>query len=50
MEVADRLAATEGLVNVAMDAPPATIANICCVMFTGNEEVSAEQIRTGHER
>ncbi len=47
MEVADSLSENEGLVDVSQVAPAATLANISRVMFSGNEEVSAEQIRAG---
>ncbi len=46
-EVADSLAENEGPVDVAQIAPASTLANISRVIFSGNEEVSAEQIRVG---
>lgn len=47
MEVADSLAEGPGRVDLAQMAPAATITNISRVIFSGNEEVSAEQIRAG---
>ena len=46
-EVADSLAEGNGLVDVAQMAPASTLTNISRVIFSGNEEVSATQIRTG---
>ncbi|GGH39655.1 Cytochrome P450 [Cribrihabitans marinus] len=47
MEVAESLAAQQGPVDVSQIAPASTLANISRVIFSGNEEVSSEQIRTG---
>ncbi|WP_256368676.1 MULTISPECIES: cytochrome P450 [unclassified Ruegeria] len=47
MEVADSLAENEGPVDMAQIAPASTLTNISRVIFSGNEEVSAEQIRVG---
>jgi cytochrome P450 len=47
MEVADSLAEGHGLVDVTQMAPASTLTNISRVMFSGNEEVSAEVIRAG---
>ena len=47
IEVADSLAEGNGIVDVAQMAPASTITNISRVMFSGNEEVSAEEIRLG---
>ena len=47
IEVAESLAENEGPVNVAQIAPASTLTNISRVIFSGNEEVSAEQIRVG---
>ena len=46
-EVAESLAENEGPVDVAQIAPASTLTNISRVIFSGNEEVSAEQIRVG---
>ncbi|GAA6161202.1 cytochrome P450 [Ruegeria sp. HU-ET01832] len=47
IEVADSLAEHPGPVDVAQVAPASTLTNISRVIFSGNEEVSAEQIRVG---
>ena len=47
MEVADSLAENEGPVDIAQVAPASTLTNISRVIFSGNEEVSSEQIRVG---
>lgn len=47
IEIGDSLAENPGLVDVAQVAPAATLANISRVMFSGNQEVSSDQIRTG---
>ncbi len=47
IEVADSIAENEGPVDVAQIAPASTLTNISRVIFSGNEEVSAEQIRVG---
>lgn len=47
IEVADSLAENPGPVDFAQVAPASTLTNISRVIFSGNEEVSAEQIRTG---
>ncbi|MDA7963148.1 cytochrome P450 [Ruegeria sp.] len=47
IEVAESLAENEGPVDVAQVAPASTLTNISRVIFSGNEEVSAEQIRVG---
>lgn len=47
MEMADSLAEGHGLVDAAQMGPAATLTNISRVMFAGNEEVSAEEIRVG---
>ncbi|MCG6557375.1 cytochrome P450 [Ruegeria sp. 1NDH52C] len=46
-EVAESLAEHEGPVDVAQVAPASTLTNISRVIFSGNEEVSSEQIRVG---
>ncbi|WP_237212627.1 cytochrome P450 [Ruegeria lacuscaerulensis] len=46
-EVAKSLAEHEGPVDVAQVAPASTLTNISRVIFSGNEEVSSEQIRVG---
>ncbi len=46
-EIAASLREGSGLVDVAQMAPAATLTNISRVIFSGNEEVSAEQIRVG---
>ena len=47
VEVADSLAENEGSVDVAQIAPASTLTNISRVIFSGNKEVSSEQIREG---
>lgn len=47
MEIAASLRAHAGRVDVAQMAPASTLTNISRVMFSGNQEVSAEQIRAG---
>ncbi len=47
IEVAESIAENEGPVDVAQIAPASTLTNISRVIFSGNEEVSAEQIRVG---
>ena len=47
LEVADSLSEAPGVVDISQLAPASTLTNISRVMFSGNEEVSAEQIRTG---
>lgn len=47
IEVADSLAEGNGYVDAAQMGPAATLTNISRVMFSGNEEVSAQQIRAG---
>lgn len=47
MEVAESLAEGPGFVDASQMAPAATLTNISRVMFAGNEEVSAEEIRVG---
>lgn len=47
IEVAESLAEGNGLVDAAQMAPAATLTNISRVMFSGNQEVSAAQIRAG---
>ncbi|WP_171210506.1 cytochrome P450 [Ruegeria sp. HKCCA5426] len=46
-EVAESLAENEGPVDVSQIAPASTLTNISRVIFSGNEEVSSEQIRVG---
>ncbi|WP_317057504.1 cytochrome P450 [Roseovarius rhodophyticola] len=46
-EIAASLREGPGFVDVAQMAPAATLTNISRVIFSGNEEVSAEQIRVG---
>jgi cytochrome P450 len=46
-EVADSLAEGHGLVDITQMAPASTLTNISRVIFSGNEEVSASQIRIG---
>ena len=50
MEVADSLYEGHGIVDVTQMAPASTITNISRVIFSGNEEVSAEEIRAGLKR
>ncbi|UYV36575.1 cytochrome P450 [Rhodobacteraceae bacterium D3-12] len=50
IEVADSLAEGHGLVDVAQMAPASTMTNISRVIFSGNEEVSAAEIRAGLKR
>lgn len=50
MEIADSLAEGHGRVDAAQMGPAATLTNISRVMFSGNEEVSAQQIRAGLKR
>ena len=47
MEVADSLAEGHGRVDVTQMAPASTLTNISRVIFSGNEEVTAETIRAG---
>lgn len=47
MEVAESLSEGHGIVDAAQMAPASTITNISRVIFSGNEEVSAEEIRAG---
>ncbi|WP_371224868.1 cytochrome P450 [Roseovarius sp. 2305UL8-3] len=47
IEVATSLADGHGRVDVTQMAPASTLTNISRVIFSGNEEVSAEAIRTG---
>ncbi len=47
IEVAESIAENEGPVDVAQIAPASTLTNISRVIFSGNEEVSADQIRVG---
>ena len=47
LEIAESLAANAGAVDVAKIAPASTLTNISRVIFSGNKEVSAEQIRVG---
>lgn len=47
MEVADSLAEGHGRVDVTQMAPASTLTNITRVIFSGNEEVTAETIRAG---
>ena len=47
IEVADSLCEGHGIVDVTQMAPASTITNISRVIFSGNEEVSAEEIRAG---
>lgn len=47
IEVAESLAENAGPVDVAQVAPASTLTNISRVIFSGNEEVSSEQIRVG---
>ena len=47
LEVADSLSDAPGIVDVNQMAPASTITNISRVIFSGNEEVSATQIRAG---
>ncbi|MEO1138462.1 MAG: cytochrome P450 [Pseudomonadota bacterium] len=46
-EVADSLAEGHGRVDVTQMAPAATLTNISRVIFSGNQEVTAEAIRVG---
>ncbi|WP_170769310.1 cytochrome P450 [Ruegeria lacuscaerulensis] len=46
-EIAASLAENEGPVDIAQVAPASTLTNISRVIFSGNEEVSSEQIRVG---
>ncbi len=46
-EVADSLAENEGSIDISQVAPASTLTNISRVIFSGNEEVSSEQIRLG---
>lgn len=47
LDVAASLAENEGRVDVTQMAPASTLSNISRVIFSGNEEVSAEEIRVG---
>ncbi|QGY00278.1 cytochrome P450 [Roseovarius faecimaris] len=47
LEVAASLAQGEGHVDVTQMAPASTLTNISRVIFSGNEEVSAAEIRAG---
>ena len=47
MEVAESLSEGHGIVDAAQMAPASTITNISRVIFSGNDEVSAEEIRAG---
>lgn len=47
IEVADSLAEGHGRVDVTQMAPASTLTNISRVIFSGNEEVTAEAIRAG---
>ena len=47
LEVAASLAEHPGRVDVTQLAPASTLTNISRVIFSGNQEVSAEQIRAG---
>lgn len=47
IEVADSLLEGHGIVDVTQMAPASTLTNISRVIFSGNEEVSAEEIRAG---
>ncbi|WP_288941985.1 cytochrome P450 [uncultured Roseovarius sp.] len=47
IEVADSLLEGHGVVDVTQMAPASTLTNISRVIFSGNEEVSAEEIRAG---
>ncbi len=46
-EVAESLAEHQGPVDIAQVAPASTLTNISRVIFSGNKEVSSEQIRVG---
>lgn len=46
-EVAESLVENEGPVDVSQVAPASTLTNISRVIFSGNKEVSSEQIRVG---
>lgn len=47
IEVAESLAEGPGIVDVTQMAPASTLTNISRVIFSGNQEVSAEEIRAG---
>jgi len=47
LEIAESLAEGNGRVDAAQMGPAATLTNISRVMFSGNEEVSAQEVRAG---
>lgn len=47
LEVADSLSENPGIVDINQMSPASTITNISRVIFSGNKEVGAEEIRAG---